>query len=295
MTVIVDGVANEARIVVGVDGSEAARVALRWALAEAALHEATLEVVHAWRTPMVFVPEAYSADLVEMGRMDKAALDFIDRELDAIGADADCGVVIERTEIDGSPAHALIEASSGAQLVVVGRHGQGGFPHELVAPKVVQVAHHASCPVAVVPDEWNGDGQGVIVGVDGSEPAAAAVRWALAEATRRHTSLTAVLGWGLLDQHHVGGDRDFDPEYDQHAALAALTAYVDHATGADAEATVDKVAVNDLPPRALIESAAGAELLVVGARGLGGFRDLLLGSVSHRCLAHARCPTVVVR
>jgi nucleotide-binding universal stress UspA family protein len=52
--------------------------------------------------------------------------------------------------------------------------------------------------------------------------------------------------------------------------------------------------VNDLPARALIDTAATAELLVVGSRGGGGFRDLLLGSVSHRCLTHSMCPTVVV-
>ena len=66
----------------------------------------------------------------------------------------------------------MIESSTRARLVVVGRHGQGGFLHELIAPKAVQVAHHAKCSVAVVPDEWNGDGHGVIVGVDGSAPAA---------------------------------------------------------------------------------------------------------------------------
>ena len=283
------------RVVVGVDGSSTARVALRWAMAEAALWGATLEVLHAWHTPMLFVPDAYAPDLVEMGRMDEAALGFIDRQLDAVGADADCGIVIERTQVDSFPAHALIDASTRAQLVVVGRHGQGGFPHELITPKVVQVAHHSAGPVAVVPDEWDGDGTGVVVGVDGSEHAAVAVRWAAAEAVRRQTSLTAVMGWGLLDQHHIGQDTTFDPQYSETTALDVLTAYVDNALGPVPDVRVDKKAINDLPARALIESAENAELLVVGARGLGGFRDLMLGSVSHRCLAHARCPTVVVR
>src|SRR3954469_9166851 len=94
------------RVVVGVDGSEAGRVALRWALAEAQLRNVPLEVLHAWHTPMLFVPKSYSPKLVEMGRMDEAALQFIDRELDAIGADDGCSVVIEQTECPGSPAHA---------------------------------------------------------------------------------------------------------------------------------------------------------------------------------------------
>lgn len=281
------------RIVVGVDGSEASRGALRWAVAEAALHRARLEALHAWRTPMLFVPRAYSPDLVEMGRMDEAALAFIDRELDAVGADADCGIVIEQTEVEGQPAHALIEASRRAQLVVVGRHGQGGFPHDVIGPKAVQVAHHAACAVTVVPDDWAAEGRGVIVGVDGSEPAAVALRWAADEGARRQAPVTAVMAWGLLEQHHPRGDEAFDPHYREEDALTALRTYVADVVGPMGR--VEAAVVNDLAARALMDAAAHAELLVVGARGLGGFRDLTLGSVSHRCLAHARCPTVVVR
>ena len=280
-------------IVIGVDGSESSRGALRWAIAEAALHGARLEALHAWRTPMIFVPLAYSPELVEMGRMDEAAVAFIDRELDAVGADADCGIVIDRTAVEGYAAHALIDASRHAQLVVVGRHGQGGFPHEVIGPKAVQVAHHAACPVTVVPDEWSGEGQGVVVGVDGSDPSGAALRWAVAEGERRNAPVTAVMAWGLLDQHHLQGEDTFDPAYSEKDALATLDAFVESVLGADSPVT--SIALNDLPARALIDVSDAAELLVVGARGFGGFRDLLLGSVSHRCLAQARCPTVVIR
>jgi nucleotide-binding universal stress UspA family protein len=291
----VNGVNDVQRVVVGVDGSEASRVAIRWAMAEAALRGARLEALHAWRAPMLFVPLVYSPELVEMGRMDEAALDFVARELDAVGADADCGIMIEQTEVEAYPSHALIEASSRAQLVVVGRHGQGGFPHEVIGPKAVQVAHHAVCPVAVVPDEWTGDGRGVVVGVDGSAPAAAALRWSVEEAGRRQAPLTAVMAWGLLDQHHRAGEEPFDPHYSEKDAQAALDAFVSEVAGLLPSPPVETVVVNDLAARGLLERAEGAELLVVGARGLGGFGDLLLGSISHRCLAHARCPTVVVR
>ena len=57
---------------VGIDGSEASRVALRWAWREAELHKAVLEVLHAWRQPVIVVPDEYPADLVEAGRMDEA-------------------------------------------------------------------------------------------------------------------------------------------------------------------------------------------------------------------------------
>lgn len=286
---------EDARIVVGVDGSEAARVALRWALAEAELRGATLDVLHAWHAPVVFIPREYRDELVEMGRMDLAALDLVERELDAVGADAATAVRVERREAHAGAAHALVDSSKGAALVVVGRRGTGGLVHELVAPKVIQVAHHAACPVAVVPEAWTGDGRGVVVGVDGSDQARDAVRWAADEAAHRATELTAVLAWGLLDQKHAAGDDKFDPDYGSDDATAVLRDALADALGPDVPATVTASAVNDLPASALLDASRGAELLVVGARGLGGFRELLLGSVSHRCLVHATCPTVVVR
>jgi nucleotide-binding universal stress UspA family protein len=285
---------DQRTVVVGVDGSASGRCALRWALAEAQLRQLRLEVIHAWREPAMLVPEAYDSALVEEGRTAEAATKLIDREIDAIGADLPDEVEIERTEVHGFAARALVEASAHAELVVVGRRGTGGFPHELIGPKAVQLAHHAKCPVAVVPDLWTGEGRSVVVGVDGSEHSARALRWAREEATRRGTSVTAVVTWGLLDQHHLAPDAQFDPGYCADDARA----FLDHAVRAALDGDADQVAteaVNDLPARGLIERASTAELLVVGARGLGGFRDLLLGSVSHRCLTHSRCPTVVVR
>ena len=272
----------------------AARCALRWALAEAQLLDLPLEVMHAWREPVVLVPEEYDADLVEAGHTDEAALRLIDRELDAVGADLPDTFVIERSEVHGFAAHALVEASRRAELVVVGRRGTGGFPHELIGPKAVQVAHHAVSPVAVVPDQWAGDGRGVVVGVDGSDHAAKALRWAHAEARRRSAGLTAMLVWGLFDQHHTDADAPFDPAYGADDAREALEHAVRVALGGEVS-DVHTIVVNDLPARGLVEAGTTAELLVVGARGLGGFRDLLLGSVSHRCLTHSACPTVVVR
>ena len=267
---------------------------MRWALAEAQLLDLPLEVLHAWREPAVLVPDEYDADLVEAGHTDEAALRLIDRELDAVGADLPDTFMIERSEVHGFAAHALVEASRHAELVVVGRRGTGGFPHELIGPKAVQVAHHAVSPVAVVPDQWMGDGRGVVVGVDGSDHAATALRWAHAEAQRRSTELTAMLMWGLFDQHHMDAGASFDPAYCADDAREALEHAVLVALGRD-ESDVQTSVVNDLPARGLVEASRTAELLVVGARGLGGFRNLLLGSVSHRCLTHSACPTVVVR
>lgn len=135
---------------------------------------------------------------------------------------------------------------------------------------------------------------GIVVGVDGSESAGRALAWAAGEAKLHDWPLTAVLAWGLLDQHRSDPGADFDPHYSDSDALDALDAYVNAAVGPTAE-TVERHVACDLPARALLQASAGASLLVVADRGLGGFRGLLLGSVSQHCLHYATCPVAVVR
>lgn len=133
----------------------------------------------------------------------------------------------------------------------------------------------------------------IIVGVDGSDGAAAALRWAWSEAQLRQLQMTAVMAWDYLDQH-AGGTRDFDPSYGEDGADAALRSAVENALGPDT-ATIEHRAVCDAPARALLEAGADAELVVVGARGLGGFKGLLLGSTRQHVLHHATRPVAVVR
>lgn len=135
----------------------------------------------------------------------------------------------------------------------------------------------------------------IVVGVDESAGAADALRWALAEAQLRDAELTAVLAWDLLDQHHAVAGERFDPSYGSAEAEAAVRRYVAEAVGDEAAAAVHTAAVCDLPARALLDASATADLVVVGARGLGGFRGLLLGSVSQHCLHHTTVPIAIVR
>lgn len=134
----------------------------------------------------------------------------------------------------------------------------------------------------------------VVVGVDESEGAAEALRWAAREADLHAWALTAVMAWGFLDQHHPGGE-PFDPGYGEQDAADALDTIVVAALGERRAASVERRVVCDLPAPALLDVSAGADLLVVGARGLGGFRGLLLGSVSQHCLHHASVPVAIVR
>lgn len=133
----------------------------------------------------------------------------------------------------------------------------------------------------------------IFVGMDESSSAADALRWAVAEGEHRGWPLTAVMAWGYLDQRHAD-DEPFDPDYGPAEAADTLVRLVERAAP-DAAAMIECRAVCDLPARALREQSAGADLLVVGARGHGGFRGLLLGSVSQRCALHTTIPLAVVR
>lgn len=135
----------------------------------------------------------------------------------------------------------------------------------------------------------------IVVGVDGSEHSKRALRWAQREAQLHGHELTALLAWGLFDQLHVGGGESFDPDYGPADAAAALVATIADTVGVDAADGIRRVAVCDLPARALLDAAREADMLVLGPRGRGGLQELMVGSVSQACLHHAPCPIAIVR
>jgi nucleotide-binding universal stress UspA family protein len=134
----------------------------------------------------------------------------------------------------------------------------------------------------------------IYVGVDGSEGAARALRWALEEARARDGELTAVMSWSYIDQHPMRGHNVFEPEYTSNTAHHALRQYVEDALGATDAKGVALEAVCDTPAHGLLSATSDADLIVVGSRGLGGFKELVLGSVAHQITMHAACPVVVV-
>lgn len=130
----------------------------------------------------------------------------------------------------------------------------------------------------------------IVVGIDGSEGSRAALRWAVDEAEKTDRPVKAVLAWSYLDQ--PGGD--FDPSFGEEDARRVLAEVVEEAAGDGSDVEIEPVAVCDLPANALLEACDGAAMVVVGARGLGGFKSLLLGSVSQQVAQHAPCPIVIV-
>lgn len=131
----------------------------------------------------------------------------------------------------------------------------------------------------------------VIVGSDGSESSRRAVRWAAEEARCRGAVLEVVHAWTLLGQPHDG---TFDPNYGEAEARQLLDGELDTLGDALDGIEVERTVVCDLGAPALIDAGKRADLLVVGSRGRGGFRGLLLGSVSSQVVQHAPCPVAII-
>ncbi|MGB3438691.1 MAG: universal stress protein [Actinophytocola sp.] len=141
------------------------------------------------------------------------------------------------------------------------------------------------------------DSHPIVVGVDGSESSAHAVRWAAREAVRRNTPLRLVHVCYLAPVRHP---KQVPPPPEYLAALLEQGRHwITEATEAARRAAPDAVVTADVhdgeTSHVLVSESKTAQLLVVGSRGLGGFRSLLVGSVAVAVAAHARCPVVVMR
>jgi nucleotide-binding universal stress UspA family protein len=135
----------------------------------------------------------------------------------------------------------------------------------------------------------------IVVGVDGSDASADALRWALREARLRGARVRVVHVWSYpeVSTYHEAAHLLRVPFAEEAAAM--LDRVVDEA-GSDADGVeIEKSVVEGQPAPALVEAARDASMLVVGSRGLGGFSGLLLGSVSQQCAHHATCALVVIR
>jgi nucleotide-binding universal stress UspA family protein len=138
---------------------------------------------------------------------------------------------------------------------------------------------------------------GIVVGVDGSAGAKAALRFALEEGRLRGTTVHAVHAWHVPATMYGGGPFTAVPNLRSElegGARAILESCVSEVADQAAGVTLEPTLVEANAPAALVEAAKDADLLVVGSRGHGGFASLLLGSVSQQCAHHAPCPIVIV-
>jgi nucleotide-binding universal stress UspA family protein len=142
----------------------------------------------------------------------------------------------------------------------------------------------------------------ILVGVDGSETAKLATRWAAQEARLRGAKLELVAAWEIpANASGYGFATISDTIYDdfvqdlEQSAKDNLAVAVEEVRTEAEQVEVETTAVEGQAARVLLEASKDADLLVVGSRGLGGFGELLLGSVSQQCAHHSTCPVVIVR
>lgn len=288
-------------IVCAVDGSDASKTAAKWAANTAVKRGIPLRLVSSYSMPqflyaegMVPPQELYedleAETLEKIEEAKKVAIDYM--------PDVDVSHQIE----EGSPIDMLLDLSEQCTMIVMGSRGLGGLSGMVMGSVSAAVVSHASCPVVVVREdnavtEETKYGP-VVVGVDGSGVSQKAIENAFKEAQARGAELIAVHTWmDMQVQASLAGLSAAQQQWqvveeEQNALLGQRLAgwserYPD--------VKVTKVVTRDRPVRALADASEGAQLLVVGSHGRGGFKGMLLGSTSRALLQAAPCPMMVVR
>ena len=149
-----------------------------------------------------------------------------------------------------------------------------------------------------MPGQEHHTGSRIVAGVDGSPSSVCALRWAISQAELTGAAVEAVLAWhypvptGGYGWAPTGMATSFDFKENAEKVLAEA---ISTACGPGDSVPVHARAVEGNPAQVLLDASDGADLLVVGSRGHGGFTEALLGSVGQHCVHHARCPVVVIR
>lgn len=280
-------------VVVGIDGSDSALLAMRWAADEARRRKAPLRLVSSFGWS-----EGHDDSRPAHGHTYRELL--LGQTRDRLAA---AGTVAQQADADlevqqhvgiGHPIPVLGSEARHAQLMVVGDRGLGGFTGLMLGSVAVGLAAHADCPVVVVRgrDQVDpGSSLPVVVGVDGSPTSEAAVAFAFEAAAERRVPLVAVHTWWVDPVISPLLDWDSTTVDEGEVLAERLAGWSEQYP----DVPVQRVVAHDKAADVLRELSGRAQLIVVGSRGRGGFGGLLLGSVSHALLHHAACPVAVVR
>jgi nucleotide-binding universal stress UspA family protein len=287
-------------VVVGVDGSDAARNAAVWAAGQAVRRNVGVRLVHAINLAGLASAGGYLPPPDFVAAIESAGRDQLDEVCTEIHRTYP-DLAVEVSLRSGHPVTVLIEESEHAGLLVVGTREHNAVQSLLAGSTAVGVAAHGRCPTAVIRAGSAGEVPGtgpVVVGVDGSPASETAVAMAFEEAAARGVELVAVHAWTEFasDDDYIYACQsvlDWSAiEVEQREMLAERLAgwqekYPD--------VTVRRVVARGKAAELLLAHARDAQLLVVGSRGRGGFTGLLLGSTSQQLIHRARCPLAIAR
>jgi nucleotide-binding universal stress UspA family protein len=286
------------QIIVGYDGSPDARAAADWALDEADRTGAPVLFVYAMEWP-AFIPAASMIPATSVwpdAETERALATMVD-DMVTEALQSHPGVAAASAMVRGPAALTLVDRSTHAAMVVLGSRGHNAFAGLLLGSVSVSVSAHAHCPVVVVRGTEGGSTERsrrpVVVGVDDSACANLALGFAAAQAAERAVGLHVVRAWTPPTSPWSGPV--VDPDEITVAERAALDDTVAGWRDKYPAVVITSDVVVDHPARALAEASRGGQLMVVGSRGRGGLRGMVLGSTSQYLLHHASCSVAVVR
>lgn len=288
-------------VVVAVDGSPASNNAVRWAANTAMKRGVPLRLASSYTMPQFLYAEGMVPPQELFDDLQRETLHKID-EARAIALEVAPDLMIGHAVAEGSPIDMLLEMSRESGMIVMGSRGLGGLSGMVLGSVSGAVVSHASCPVVVVREDNNVTEDNkygpVVVGIDGSGVSRRAAEMAFAEAQARGAELVAVHTW-IDSQVQAPGagftvpDERWEAAHREKSEL--LENYLRDLGASYPDVKVSKLVTRDRPVRALTEAAEGAQLLVTGSHGRGGFKGMLLGSTSRALLQSAPCPMMVVR
>lgn len=278
-------------VLVGMDGSDCSELALRWAVNKSGVL-GRIVPISVYQTPSrfdlltrnapSFDPEAYRTEAEDHLRETVAAID------PQLGERA---IVM----IEAHPGPGLVEAAKDANLLVVGTRGRSGITAVLLGSVSSYCVEKATVPTVVIPPGWPAD-EGfdtLVVGIDGSENADAALQWALDHVAENGTVVAAAAGsvYG-----YTGGQVDAAPARRGHQIqmVEDSISRVSFPSTEDLKIVIDVDQADARMALPRIASDVDADLLILGSRGVTGIPYLLLGSVSTALVHHPARPTLIV-
>jgi len=285
---------GDSPVVVGTDGSEISMRAIDWAAREADLRGRPLRIVSVALMPprMSWYQHSGPATVADIIREDteKALAAAAER-----AAATQPGVSVSTALLTGMPARALAENADGAEMLVVGSRGGGGFTALLLGSVGRDVAFTASCPVVVVREDSAAGHRQIVVGVHDGEQAGA-LGFAFEEAQRRQSRLQVCYAWQIFLPRRLAGQaaepgdaQRGSPEADRW--LAGLIAPWRQKYPA---VDVAEDSVHASPSRILIGASARADLVVLGRDGGPESGNAGASALAHAMLNHAHCPVAIV-
>ncbi|MEY9913253.1 nucleotide-binding universal stress UspA family protein [Catenulispora sp. MAP12-49] len=281
-------------VVVGYDQTPHSDVALAEAAREAAMRGADLNVVTTFQRPVVSGSPVPPADSQDAAR--KTAEAVAQHGADSV-AKRRPGLRVRPYALVGSAGKLQAQAAHGAELLVVGSRGKGGFSDLQVGSTAMRTVADACCPVLVVRGETDADHSRVVAAVDIDEPCEAVLEFAFLEASRRQARLTVIHVW---DEPWILAYGQQDPGIaDDIAAIEReredrLSALIHSAQRRHPEVQPFHQVATGSAGRLLIEASHRADVLVTGARRHGEGHGMQIGPVTHTVLHYSACPVAVV-